>query len=144
MAVTLLLASIAAAALWWLQARDDLAEFRTFPHTFIRVEDMGYDDSKVVVWRGNVSPPPLLKLEDGSTAWPCWIHPEGAVVPRQGGKPLLIPLIGGERGMKSTPPLPPRHKPLTSDQIPILRKYQTDEGQVALDRFAGRPAAPGD
>lgn len=138
--VVLIFAVVIAGMMYVMKAKgdDELSEFKQFPHTYLRVQDVGYDETKIVIWKGGASAPPMIRLDDGSVAWPCYVHPNESVVPRLNGKPLLIPLIYGSGSAMTTPSIPPHKTPLPEREIQALQKFQIPEGQKILEEYSSR------
>ena len=126
---------IAVAIIRWRWANTDpLQPFDTFPHTYIRVSDAGYDVERVVVVRGRHQLPSVNT--DAGTAWPAYVCPDAGVVPQKDGKPYIFPLIESTRGNATTPPLPPGNQPLSKHSIRTCVPYRTAEGQQILNSCA--------
>ncbi len=135
----LLIAVLAALALvgvwvWRTATAEPMAAFREFPYTYITESAGGYDASKVVVTRGSITGPAASLDADGTTAWPAYIHPDDKVVPRQDGKPYIIPLIAHGTSL-STPRIAPLGRPLNAREIADLERYQTPEGSERMAKF---------
>lgn len=130
----LVVAVIAAVALWRASAAEPLAAFRTFPYTYIAEAAAGYDAAAVVIDRGTIAGRPSVQDAEGRTAWPAYIDPTGQVVPAKDGKPYLIPLVLDGTTTR-TPVIKPIGRALKPAEIDALARYQTAEGAERLEAF---------
>jgi hypothetical protein len=132
--VVLLAAVIAAVWVWRASTAEPLAKFRDFPWTYIAESAAGYDDTRVLVVRGEITGPESTQDAGGAAAWPAYFHPDPAVVPRQGGKPYIFPLIPAGSAAR-TPAIAPLKRPLTARELAAVQRWQTPEGEERMERF---------
>lgn len=134
LAAVLLAAVLTALWVWRASTAEPLAKFRDFPWTYISESAAGYDDARVLVVRGEITGPASAQDPAGATAWPAYVHPDPAVVPRQDGKPYIFPLIPAGGGAR-TPVIAPLKRALTAREIAAARRWQTPEGEERMERF---------
>ncbi|MCK6487109.1 MAG: hypothetical protein L6R48_02000 [Planctomycetes bacterium] len=132
--VLLLVAVIAAVWVWRASTAEPLAGFRDFPWTYIAEGAAGYDDTRVLVVRGEITGPASTQEAGGATAWPAYFHPDPAVVPQQAGKPYLFPLIPAGNAAR-TPVIAPLKRALTAREIATAQRFMTGEGEERMARF---------
>ena len=131
-----LIAAAAVAILVWRQYTSEPAgAFRDFPWTYITEKSCGPDESRVIINRGEITGPASVTDEAcGETAWPAFIHPDPAVVPLVGGKPVIFPLIPSGNGSR-TPVVPTLNRPLSQSEIQGVVRFFTPEGRERMDAF---------
>jgi hypothetical protein len=135
--LTLCLIAVAAiAVLVWRQYTSEPAgAFRDFPWTYISEKDCGTDESRVIIHRGEITGPASVTDEaSGETAWPAFIHPDPAVVPLVGGKPVIFPVIAQGNSAR-TPVIPGLKRPLNPGELLGVVRYFTPEGRDRMDAF---------
>lgn len=130
----LLAVAVAAVWVWRAATAEPLAKFRDFPWTYIAESAAGYDDSRVLVVRGEVTGAESAQDAAGATAWPAYFHPDPAVVPRQAGKPYIFPLIPSGNAAR-TPVIAPLKRALTARELAAVQRWQTPEGEERMARF---------
>ena len=134
--LVVVLAVVASVGVWvWRQTvAEPLSEFRDFPYTYITEAAAGYDETQVIISRGEIVGPPQVETDKGAIAWPIYIHPDANVIPRQNGKPYLIPMI--TVGVSQhTPRIAPLGRMLTPSETSNLVRYQTTEGEERMAKF---------
>lgn len=127
-------AALLLVGLWRSATAEPMAGFRDFPWTYVTEGMAGYDPSRVVIARGEITGPQSVEDASGATAWPAYVHPDPKVVPLKDGKPYIFPVIDDGHSQR-TPVILPLKRPLNAREIGQARRFQTPEGEERLQRF---------
>lgn len=138
LAVTLL---VLAAGIFWFVVRPSASPFADIAYPYLPMDTVTTDPTQCIMVAGHDSPPAKVTLADGREAFPVFSHPDPAVVSLVDGRVLYFPAhLIGEAGL-TTPPLPPRNKPLAPEHRFKLVQYLPDAVRERL-KTALQGAAP--